>query len=254
MTLRYSRDGVDAGSAQRLRQQHVQHRQPEPGQRHRLPHAGLGPVVQPPGPEQPLAGPSTSSNAGRPALRYSPQLNLTASVGYDSYDYQPGRTYRRAQLVAGFDLDAVARTSLNASFGHRYFGKTGSLAASHRSRHSVWSINYSDAVTTTRQQFLLPSTIDTAAMLDTLFSARFRTRSLRQQAVQAYLQATGLPPSLANNVNYLSNRYMRQKQLQAAVAFNWAHSSLVLAVPDRAQRPVAAASPTASCSAASCPR
>jgi uncharacterized protein (PEP-CTERM system associated) len=49
---------------------------------------------------------------------------------------------------------------------------------------------------------------------------------LRQQAIQAYLQATGLPPSLANNVNYLSNRYLRQKQLQAAVVFNWAHSSL----------------------------
>jgi uncharacterized protein (PEP-CTERM system associated) len=53
---------------------------------------------------------------------------------------------------------------------------------------------------------------------------------LRQQAVQAYLQATGLPPSLANNINYLSNRYLRQKQLQAAVAFNWAHSSLVTSV------------------------
>jgi uncharacterized protein (PEP-CTERM system associated) len=179
-----------------------------------------------------LAGPSSSSNAlANLRLRYSPQLSATATAGYDKYDYQSlgGRTAGR-NWTGGFIWTPSSRTSLQASFGRRYFGKTGSLAASHHSRHSVWSINYSDAITTSRQQFLLPSTIDTAALIDTLFSASIPDPVLRQQAVQAYLQATGLPPSLANNVNYLSNRYLRQKQLSAAVAFNWAHSSLVTSV------------------------
>src|SRR5206468_9236800 len=52
----------------------------------------------------------------------------------------------------------------------------------------------------------------------------------RQQAVQAYMNATGLPPSLANSVNYLSNRYMRDKRLQGAVALRGARSNLVLSV------------------------
>lgn len=176
-----------------------------------------------------ITGPSTSENALLDLRwRYSPKISATASAGYDSYDYQTlgGRTSGR-NWSGGFVWTPSARTSLQASFGHRYFGKTGSLAASHHSRHSVWSISYSDAVTTTRQQFVLPSAIDTAAMLDTLFSATIPDPVLRQQAIQAYMQATGLPPSLANNINYLSNRYMRQKLLQAAVAFNWAHSSLV---------------------------
>jgi uncharacterized protein (PEP-CTERM system associated) len=175
-----------------------------------------------------LGGPSSSENALFDLRwRYSPQISATASTGYDSYDYKSlgGSTAGRS-WSAGFIWTPSARTRVQASYGRRYFGKTGSLAASHHSRHSVWSINYSDAVTTTRQQFLLPSTIDTASMLDTLFSASIPDPVLRQQAVQAYLQATGLPPSLANNVNYLSNRYLRQKQLQAAVVFNWAHSSL----------------------------
>lgn len=179
-----------------------------------------------------LTGPSTASNAlADLRLRYSPQLSATASVGHDSYDYQSlgGRTSGNS-WSGGFIWTPSGRTSLQASIGRRYFGKTGALAASHHSRYSVWSINYSDAVTTTRQQFLLPSTIDTAALLDTLFSASIPDPVLRQQAVQAYLQSTGLPPSLANNINYLSNRYLRQKQLTAAVAFNWAHSSLVTSV------------------------
>jgi uncharacterized protein (PEP-CTERM system associated) len=179
-----------------------------------------------------LAGPSSSSNAlASLRLRYSPQLSATATAGYDKYDYQSlgGRTAGR-NWTGGFIWTPSSRTSLQASFGRRYFGKTGSLAASHHSRHSVWSINYSDAITTSRQQFLLPSTIDTAALLDTLFSASFPDPVLRQQAVQAYMQASGLPTSLANSVNYLSNRYLRQKQLQAAVVFNWAHSSLATSV------------------------
>jgi uncharacterized protein (PEP-CTERM system associated) len=179
-----------------------------------------------------LAGASSASNAlASLRLRYSPQLSATATAGYDKYDYQAlgGRTAGR-NWTGGFIWTPSSRTSLQASNGRRNFGKTGSLSARHHSRHSVWSINYSDAITTSRQQFLLPSTIDTAALLDTLFSASIPDPVLRQQAVQSYLQATGLPPSLANNVNYLSNRYLRQKQLSAAVAFSWAHSSLVTSV------------------------
>jgi uncharacterized protein (PEP-CTERM system associated) len=47
--------------------------------------------------------------------------------------------------------------------------------------------------------------------------------------------ATGLPTSLADNINYFSNRYMRQKQLQAAAAFTGAHSDFVVSVFDGAR-------------------
>ena len=50
-------------------------------------------------------------------------------------------------------------------------------------------------------------TVDTAAMLDRLFGRPSRIRSLRQQAVQAYIAATGLPPRWSNSINFLSNRY-----------------------------------------------
>jgi uncharacterized protein (PEP-CTERM system associated) len=229
MTLRYSRDGVDAGAHNPFASSTSSTGSLNLASGTSFRTLGWGLSYSHQEMNNRLAGPSTSSNAlADLRLRYSPQLSGTASVGYDEYDYQSlgGRTAGRS-WTGGLIWTPSSRTSLNASFGHRYFGKTGSLAASHHSRHSIWSINYSDAVTTTRQQMLLPSTIDTAALLDTLFSATIPDPVLREQAVQAYLQASGLPPSLANNVNYMSNRYLRQKQLQAAVAFNWAHSSLV---------------------------
>ena len=46
------------------------------------------------------------------------------------------------------------------------------------------------------------------------------------------MQATGLPTSLANNINYFSNRYYLQKQFQAAVALNGPVTTTVLTVQD----------------------
>ena len=175
-------------------------------------------------------GSTTSQNANL-SLRYrlSRTWSALATAGYDDYEYlalrsrTSGRSY-----TAGFSWTPTSRTSIEATFGHRYFGKTGSLAATSRARHLVSRITYTDQVTTNRQQFLLPSAVSTSALLDQLFSSSIPDPIMRAEAVQAYIKATGLPPSLANDVNYLSNRYQREKQLQAAYIFTMPHSSLVL--------------------------
>jgi uncharacterized protein (PEP-CTERM system associated) len=177
-----------------------------------------------------IAGSSTSSN-GTVGLNYRvlPHFSLTANAGYDDYEYASlNQRTGGPSWSAGFAWNPSTRTSVQASFGHRYFGKTGSLAASHYTRNTVWSLNYSDQVTTTRSQFLLPAAVDTAAMLNSLFAAAYPDPVQRQAAVQAYIAATGLPTSLANNINYLSNRYIRAKRLQGAVILRGSRSNLTL--------------------------
>jgi len=161
--------------------------------------------------------------------RLGSTLALTATAGYDKYDYQAlgGRT-SGASWSGGFAWTPSPRTSLQMSVGRHYLGNTGALAALHRSRHSVWRMAYSDTVTTSRSQFTLPAAIDTASMLDSLFAATIPDPVLRRQAVEGYIRAAGLPATLADNINYLTNRYMRQKLFQASSAFNWRHSSAVL--------------------------
>lgn len=177
---------------------------------------------------------STNDNASV-TLSYGLSSAFTgnATLGYDSYDYDSlgGRTAGRSYNL-GFAWNPSLRTSLTASAGRRYYGSSYLLHALHRSRHTVWSLNYDDAVTTTRAQFLLPATIDTAAMLDRLFTANIADPVARAQAVQAYIRATGLPAALADNINYFSNRYILQKQAQASVAFNGARSTAILTYAD----------------------
>ena len=166
-------------------------------------------------------------------LRYliGSAFTATASTGYDRYDYQGlGDKTAGHSWTTGFAWTPSARTSLTANAGRRYYGSTYFLNAQHRSRGTVWSINYNDAVTTSRAQFLLPSTIDTAAMLDGLLTATIPDPVQRAAAVQAYINATGLPPSLANNINYFSTRFFLQKQLQASVALNLARTTTVFSL------------------------
>jgi uncharacterized protein (PEP-CTERM system associated) len=161
------------------------------------------------------------------------QLNLTAMGGYDNYDYQAlGGKNGGAAWQLGVDWQPGARTHVQASAGKRYYGNRYSQQAQHRARVSIWTLNYNDSVTSTRQQFLLPSAIDTFSMLDRLFLTSIPDADARHQAVAAYIQATGLPPSLANSINYFSNRYYLQKQFQAAVALNGPRTTTVLTVQD----------------------
>ncbi|MFL6658652.1 MAG: TIGR03016 family PEP-CTERM system-associated outer membrane protein [Massilia sp.] len=166
-------------------------------------------------------------------LRYKvlPTLNLTAGLNYDNYDYQAlGGANGGKGWNAGFTWTPSLRTSLTTSLGHRYYGPSRMLTGMHRSRHTVWSLNYDDSVTSTRANFLLPATVDTAALLDALFQANYPDPVERARAVQDYIRNAGLPPSLANNVNYFSNRYSLQKQLRGSVMFREGRTGAIFSI------------------------
>lgn len=175
----------------------------------------------------------SSSEIASGNLRYAvnQRLSLTAKAGYDRYDYQAmGGQPQGRSWSGGFDWAPSQRTRLNAEIGRHFYGRTGKLLALHRSRHTVWNITYDDLITTSRQQFLLPSTIDTASLLDRLFSATITDPVLRQQAVADYIRLTGLPPSLADSINFMSNRYQREKRLLGSMAYGKGRSRAVLSL------------------------
>ncbi len=178
---------------------------------------------------------NTTTENSLAGLRYraTSHLSLTSSVGYDDYEYKATALAQRTRgrsWSGGFIWQPSTRTRIAATFGRRYFGKTGSFDASYRTAHSVWSLTYADIITTSRQQFLLPAALDTAAMLDGLFARQYPDPVLRQQVVQAYIAQAGLPPVLLDSINYLSNRYMRNKRLQGSATFRGARSTLLFTV------------------------
>jgi len=180
-----------------------------------------------------LYGESVSQNV-EASLRYrlSRSLSLTATGGYDKYDYsaQSGNETKGASYTGGFIWTPSPRTRLQMSYGRRYYGNTGAMALSFRSHRSAVNMSYDDVVTTSRQQFLSSTAISTADLLDAMFTASIPDPVQRQQAIAAYMAANGINPSLANNTNYLSNVFQRQKTLRIGYSLEGAHSTSILSV------------------------
>ncbi|WEF31784.1 TIGR03016 family PEP-CTERM system-associated outer membrane protein [Pseudoduganella chitinolytica] len=175
--------------------------------------------------------PGSNSSMALASLRYivTPTFSLTGTGGYDKFDYAGmGGGTQGASWSGGFSWNPSTRTSLQMSAGKRYYGNSYFLAATHRSRHTVWNIGYSDNVTTSRENFLLPSAVNTADMLNALFRTSYPDAAIRALAVEAYIRAFNLPRSLPDSVNYFSNRYILQRQLNASMAWRSARTTALV--------------------------
>ena len=108
----------------------------------------------------------TEETAGKPRYLLTPRFALTSSIGYEKSNYLSlGARPQGSFWQAGLNWAPTSRTNLEASGGERYDGKSYFLTARHRTRRTVWSLGYSDQVTTTQNQFHIPVALDTAAFL-----------------------------------------------------------------------------------------
>ena len=158
----------------------------------------------------------------------TPQLYLTSSVGYEKADYLTiGEPPQGVFWNTGIEWTPTDRTHLSASIGRRYYGKNNSFQFSHRTRLTVWSAGYSESISTTREQFLLPSTFATADLVNTLFLAELPDPVLREQAVRNFISRNGLPASLTVPVNFFSNQMFLVKNLHASVGLQGVRNTLL---------------------------
>jgi len=177
---------------------------------------------------------TSDSNSANLGVHFglSDDFSLLENLGYDKFSYESGPTdaTEGKSWSTGFKWQPSTRTSLQLTAGRRYYGPSYGLNALHRSQHTIWTLNYNDAVTTSRDQFLLPSSVDTAALLNSMLTSQIPDPVQRAAAVAAFISSNGLPASLANSINYFSNRYILQKELLLTAALNGAHSTLLLSM------------------------
>ncbi len=146
----------------------------------------------------------------------TPNFRLAANIGYEQNTYATtAGSPKGAFWSVGPEWTPTDRTRVAATFGHRYYGPSKSLDFSHRSRLTLWQLTYSENVTTSRGNALIPVATDTAALLNTLFLSQIPDPVARQTAVQNFITLTGLPPSLTQPVNFVTESAFLEKRLQA---------------------------------------
>ncbi len=82
------------------------------------------------------------------ALTRKLRVNATAGQERNNYISATGGKIDGPFWNAGFTWTPTSRTSVAATYGHRFFGRTYSFDLSERTRHTTWRAGYSEDLTT----------------------------------------------------------------------------------------------------------
>ena len=82
------------------------------------------------------------------------KFRVFGTVGQDWNDYLSATGTSGSSYSVGFGYSPSRRSSVEASVGERYFGRTFSLAGSHRTRMTNWTVRYSENVSDITQQLI----------------------------------------------------------------------------------------------------
>ena len=164
----------------------------------------------------------------------SPKLRVSGTMGYDKHEFlyvgstPPQGTFWNANV----SWTPSNRTSLSATTGERYTGKTYALKFDHKTRKTTWSAGYSQDVTTTSSQFSSGETYNTFETLydSQYFISRYPDPLTRYIQVLQAMILNNLP--LEYSTSFLSNQVFEQKRFDAAVSYKTAKTITTLSVSD----------------------
>jgi len=169
----------------------------------------------------------TQSALLRLGRQVDPELGLSLRLGYQKNNYfieQPDNYI----YGVGFNWTPTPRAQASGYWEHQYFGSSYQLSASYRRRLTAFTLSASrNASTYPQLGFTLPAG-NTASLLDAALTAQFPDPVERQNAVNQFVQATGLPTTLLTPYSYYTNTVALVQQTSASVAFLGAHNSLIL--------------------------
>ena len=185
--------------------------------------------------QQPL-----STEVARGILYYqvNPDLQLSARGGYEWNNYYLNQ-YSGPIYGAGVNWTPTPRTTLDAFWEERFFGPSYGLNLNHRTRLTGWRLSGSRNISTYPQQIALRPGL-TTEVVDAAFTARLPDPVERQQAVDQFLQQSGLPTVLTEPVVYYNNQILLIERAEAAFTLHGANSSLVFTAYWRHQDPITA--------------
>ncbi|HSU43766.1 MAG TPA: TIGR03016 family PEP-CTERM system-associated outer membrane protein [Casimicrobiaceae bacterium] len=155
-----------------------------------------------------------------------PQLELSASAGYEDNDYglfgSSGVIYG-----AGFKWRPTSRSNMDATWEHRFFGSSYHVLVDHRTPLSVWSFLASRDITTYPQQLAsLAAGVDVDALLNGLFASRVADPTQRQTLIDQLIRDRGLPTALSGPLALFSEQVTLQETLQTTAGLLGARNSI----------------------------
>ncbi|MGH8682535.1 MAG: TIGR03016 family PEP-CTERM system-associated outer membrane protein [Burkholderiales bacterium] len=174
--------------------------------------------------------------------RPDPQVHLYAIGGYEQNNYTVTES-SDITYGGGGEWRPTERTEVAGRYEHRFFGDSYLASVTHRNPFSAINLNASRNISTYPQQlFGLPAGGDVAALVDAAFTTRIPDPVERAQAVQTFLNQSGLPAVLQSPLNYYTQQILLIQQANATFTLLGVRNSLAFTVYNRKTEPIAGAS------------
>jgi uncharacterized protein (PEP-CTERM system associated) len=174
-----------------------------------------------------------------------PQWQFSASAGYENNRYPLSNN---SGGIYGFGLRwrPTDRTTVDASWEHRFFGGSYHVSFDHRTPLSVWSLRAARDITTYPQQFAaLGAGSDVAVLLDQLFASRVPDPLQRQTVVDQLIRDRGLPAILSSPLTLYSQQITLQESVLATMGLLGARNTVFVTVYRARNEPLPSAGATA---------
>lgn len=166
---------------------------------------------------------------GTASYRVFPKLRAIATAGYEknNFIYLAGQEPRGSFWSAGLSWTPTTQTNVDASVGERFFGKTYAFGLNHRTAQSTWVANYSQNITSMRQDFLNPLTQEWANFFQaTVVHASDKSPLTSQEALE--LAKMFMSDVLGQPNLVLTNQYYLSKQLLGSASIKRGKSLVTL--------------------------
>jgi uncharacterized protein (PEP-CTERM system associated) len=171
---------------------------------------------------------TTQIERARTMYQFNPQLQLSASVGYEQNHF-PFSDYNDFIYGVQATYKPTERTNAVAGWEHRFFGASYLFTLDHRMPLSVYSVNvFRNTTTYTQQLASLPGGANVPALLNDIFSTRIPDPTQRQTAVNQLIANQGLPQTLGGPVNLYTQQIILQESASVAVGLLGANNSVFL--------------------------
>ncbi|MEO7402235.1 MAG: TIGR03016 family PEP-CTERM system-associated outer membrane protein, partial [Burkholderiales bacterium] len=141
---------------------------------------------------------------GRILWQVDPILQLFAIGGYENT--QSAQVDRGGPVYgAGGSWRPTPRTSLNATWEHRFFGPAHTIAFNHRwPGFAIAAASSRDITTFPQLVAQFPGAGNVEALLNAQYLTRVPDAQARQQAVEALIRAYNLPTNVGGPLNFIS--------------------------------------------------
>ena len=171
------------------------------------------------------------------SYQYDPALQLSLRGGYEDDQFlltsSSGPIYG-----AGIQWNPNERTQVGGFWEERFFGSSYQFTASHRRPNSAFNANVSRGLTTTPTSFSIPAGANVSQFLDSAFTTRIPDPVQRAQAVEQFLERTGLPPTLASPVSYYGASILLTDAVNLSFALLGVRNALTFSLFYLKQQPI----------------